>query len=316
MPIQLRPKQSDLPQQTESETPPPADQSFFAAVTGDASPAAAAEPQGESQAPQPVAPPSPHLAPEQPQAPQAPAPEQLQPQAPVPDPASVAAPAQETVAPAEWWRNAQQVQPQVPNQMPYPGMTAPAQPQIDPAEVWDDWEEELVDHYGLSEEEADEITSNPGEHIPRMLARMHREATQQGMALSQAIAQQVSQQTFHRNVENINLIDSFYKRWPDLREPLQGDPSKAQTVMQMYSVYRQQYPQMGPQQMIEHLGAQAHVAFGIQPTSMQQQQPAEAQLTRIPPHQPAGTAQARGPAPVQVSNEFMEMAEEALAEDG
>lgn len=165
--------------------------------------------------------------------------------------------------------------------------------------------------YGLTQEEADSLATDPVTVIPKMMARVHVNAVS---AVLSHVAQQlpgvilgVMQQ---RDVNKRNE-DQFFSAWPQLDRSKHG-----QAVASIARVYRQMNPNADADTFIKQVGAQAVVALGLlQPGGQIAPASAAAPASRQPPFVPAAvSAPVAGGTPA-AANPFEVLGQLMLADD-
>lgn len=166
----------------------------------------------------------------------------------------------------------------------------------------------LVDNvYKLSEEEAEELETDPVTALPKLAANMHLQVMRSATLNVARLLPMMIEQIQSTQSQSKSLEDKFYDAHPGLAE-------HKGTVLRYGQVYRQMNPQATVEDFIRDVGAQASVGLGIvQQPKQQQQQPVVQQTS---PHSPAlAGRQQSTPARMAPTNEFERIAEEFLTED-
>lgn len=165
--------------------------------------------------------------------------------------------------------------------------------------------------YALSEEEVEGVLSDPGKHLPQMMARVHVNAVQ---GVLRHVAQQMPAMVsglLRAREENSQREESFFKAWPQL------DRTKHMAdIVKVGQVFRQLNPNATQEDFIKTVGAQVVLAHGLHLQQQQQQQapPQQPVAPTVPVFQPAGVGHQGGtPAPAQVN--IWEEFTEAMKED-
>lgn len=170
---------------------------------------------------------------------------------------------------------------------------------------WRGQSEELLatHHYALTQEQIDEMDLDPAKFIPKVMSRVYLDAVT--AALTQ-VTQHLPRLVAQINAQSVNSDkseESFYSRWPKLKD-------HAPTVLRMGATYRQLNPAASVEEFINEVGAQAMVALRISPEEMgvQTQKPNGKTVTPFRPaaSTPAGGAQT----PAAPPNVFAQLAQE------
>jgi hypothetical protein len=194
----------------------------------------------------------------------APAPAPAPPAPAAATPAPVPAPAPPAPASTE-----QQVAP--PPAAPAP---APASSEQPPQPVdWNKHREEflpkLEQMYALSDQEVQDLQTNPGAALPKLAAQLHynvhlalQTAVQQ--MLPNMISGQIQQETLKTKYEN-----DFYGKWPRLKEAVGKNREIESQIQNAVAVYRGQNPKATVQDTIDKVGLLMMITLGINPLEQQ-----------------------------------------------
>lgn len=253
--------------------------------TPDAQKAAAApdtepEPEPEHEAPEAV---SPQVEPEVPPAPVAPEPQPEVPPQPQPQPAP---------------------------QQPAPQQPTAEQIAAQQKQLRDQYRNEVMRHYALSEEDATKFISQPEEIFPQIMANLHVNVVDAVMTgvLRQfpALLQQYSSQ---RDAYESGM-ERFFSKWRD-----KGlDPAQhKQKVERAIGLYAQMNPQATEEEIINNVGAMVLIAEGITPP--QSETPAAPAKPPAQPRVPPGKTGSTTPQARKSDNIFTLIAEELDRED-
>lgn len=122
-------------------------------------------------------------------------------------------------------------------------------------EKWRSDAEELLatQHYNLSEEQAEQLASEPEKVIPRLAAKLHMEVMQNSVAIVMKVLPQLMQSATAAQTAEQQAVDKFYTQWPELKE-------YHSEVVRFGRAYRQLNPKATLDQMIRDVGAQVVVA--------------------------------------------------------
>lgn len=154
--------------------------------------------------------------------------------------------------------------------------------------------ETLTKQYALTDEEVEELETNPKEAFPKYAARVHQDAVmsavRQVLHVMPRIVQQISQTTQHYSERE----NEFFSDFPELKD-------HKNEVLQVGQLYRAQNPQASKDDFKKFVGNYTMQMLGI---SRQPQQPA---APAVPPSQePAFNSAAGGRrnTPPEPTNEF------------
>lgn len=210
-------------------------------------------------------------------------------------PASAQAPVSPPAAPAE------PAQPQAPATAQSPASSEQPPQQVN----WEDHRKEflpkLEEMYKLSDQEVQDIQTNPGTAFPQMAAKLHYNVT---MALQAAMHQylphliqgQMAQVQARQKDET-----AFYTRWPALKEAVTKDPKVEATINESFKAFRVANPKATIQDMIEKGGLLAMLTLGLNPVAAAAVASTQAPTMQTPaliPGRPAGTGM-QGHVPVR-----------------
>lgn len=225
---------------------------------------------------------------------------EAEPQAPTQgDPAQSAKP--EATAPT---------QPQQPTEPAAPVQGEPvAQPQTSHQELvkkYEAWRDQAIDtlattSFGLDEETANLIDTDPGKAIPKLMAKVYIAAVENSVAtiqsmLPQALARHTQSQAAEGEAEK-----AFFTKWPVLE-------GHREEVLRVANVYRQHNPRASQEQFILDVGAMVMTQKGL---PMQGAPAYSAPMQQTPPHRPAAVTPPRSVAQTP-TNPFAEMATHSL----
>lgn len=174
--------------------------------------------------------------------------------------------------------------------------------------------------YSLTKEEAEEIETDPGtalvKMIPKAMARVHIEAQLAAINQVARILPAFMQQINTVQTEARQFEDKFFEKWPALK-------NHYSTVTQAAQMYRQMNPQAKPDDVIKNVGLYSMMQLGLPVDGMVQQRRTDGQAVQqqqvIQPQQPFApvatrAGQAGAASPNQPQNKFALLAEEELAE--
>lgn len=196
------------------------------------------------------------------------------------------------------------VQPQAPSGPP---PLSPAQAlQAIPGEldkVKDQYIDQLAKFYQLPEKEMDELNSDPGAAIPKLMGKLHFEIVRGMMA---TIGQQlpvVVNSLLELSQRQRSHEDEFWKAWPQLNKQTHRD-----VVMQIAGVYAQTNPQADTAVRIKDIGALTLARLGM----LHARQPVAPPNPQVPPapraFSPAGNGTGLPSMPQQPDNEWARFA--------
>lgn len=196
-------------------------------------------------------------------------------------------------------------QPPVAASTPQTATPEPPTPPVEPFDVAKHRQEflpKLAKLYEMTPEEVAELSTNPGEAMPKLAAKLHYEVQ---LATHQAILQILpSLMGNHMEHERTRTRgeESFYTRWPELKEAVGKDIKVEASINEAIRSYRALNPKATMQELTEKAGLLAMITLGIQPRGAAPQAPAQPVVTpQAPtpiPGRPAGTgASAHVPVP-------------------
>lgn len=226
------------------------------------------------------------------------APAQAATTAPAPAPAAPAPAPVPAVAPTE-----PVVQPAQATGQPAASTEQPVQPAFDPEKHRTEFLGKLLPLYKLSDQEVQDIQTNPGEAFPKLAAQLHYNVSMAMNAalqqlMPQAIASQLRMQTLKQSYET-----KFYDKWPALKAAVAKDPKTEEAINQSFEAFRATNPKATIDDLINKAGLLACISLGLNPLEGQQSPPpvGAPQVVQPPPvipGRPAGTG-AQGHVPVQ-----------------
>jgi hypothetical protein len=139
----------------------------------------------------------------------------------------------------------------------------------------------LEELYKLTDEEVEEARLEPDKALPKLAARLHYEVTTAVFNSVLGSLPQFVHQTLEVRKAETAAEDSFFSRWPDLK-----DEKHKPVVVNSIKAYRQANPRATMAEVIDRAGLMAMLSLGInpQPQQPQQQQPqAVPQPMPVPP---------------------------------
>lgn len=219
---------------------------------------------------------------------------------PVEQPAPIAAEAQ-PVAPA-------------PVTPPTEPQTSPApQSQAMPAAAPEDYQawrntrlEQLEQQYGVSDDDAVSLLTEPEKVLPKLAARVHMEVLESSMRAMQAMMPVMMTQLQSHNEANTSAKNLFLSVNPDL-----ADSRYEPAIMQLGQVYRNVNKTASPDEAARAIGALVRSALGIAAPQAAAPQAAPAAPVPFSPARGGGS----GRAPLAPSNPFEALAMEMLNDD-
>lgn len=119
--------------------------------------------------------------------------------------------------------------------------------------------ENLSQNYQLSDEQADQLLEDPNKVIPQLLAEAHTNAYEAVMRQLQETLPSMMEQVETQRQQRQSAEEQFFSRWPKLK-------NHRDRVAQLAKAYRQANPKATTEQLIQDVGAQAHIALGIHPS--------------------------------------------------
>lgn len=109
-------------------------------------------------------------------------------------------------------------------------------------------------HYRLSQEQIDELDTNPVEMLPKVMAKVYLDAVTATMAQINANFPRLVNEVLERNKVGDAREQQFFEAWPDLK-------GEAPTVLRIAGAYRQMNPNATTDDFIREVGAQAMVTL-------------------------------------------------------
>lgn len=177
----------------------------------------------------------------------------------------------------------------------------------------------LSDYYGthFTEEQAANFMANPQEVVPGMLAQVHLAVLESAVnAIAGMIPNMVSQ-SLEVKERTKQANSSFFEAWPKLNKPEYQKP-----LARMIGLYKQNNPEAPLEQLIQEVGASAHIAFKIVPEGAGDSSGGE--VVNEPPagavpqsggFRPAKPGGSQPPNPAKKKNEWETMNEEFDAQE-
>jgi hypothetical protein len=193
-----------------------------------------------------------------------------------------------------------------------PVAPTPAQPEVTAEQVmesfrnWRQTAEGVLanSHYNLTKEDADALNVDPGQVIPKLMAKVYLDAVTAAVnVISQSLPQTVMGTIEAHNGYQKNESE-FFGEWPGLKDHYAE-------VLRVGQVYRHLNPSASKADFVRSVGAQVAMALGLNAeqargTRAPTQQPGQRVLRHIPP-----AASARHPmAPARPPNIFEQMSGE------
>ena len=156
--------------------------------------------------------------------------------------------------------------------------------------------------YQLSQEELEQISTEPEKVVPRLLARVHVNAVQ---GVLRHVASQMPMMVgalLQTQVENTKREETFFSRWPQLDRSKHRDD-----IVRVGQVYKQLNPNATVEDFIKHVGAQVVMLHGLHA----QQAAASVQpvAPATPAYRPAGAGRTSAPAVQTQDNPWAEFVE-------
>lgn len=162
---------------------------------------------------------------------------------------------------------------------------------------------DLQNSYRLTDKDAEDLQVSPEKVMPRILAGVHMSIQQQVMQQVQQVMQQAVPYFIQKERKDREVVDTFYKRWPDL--------TKHQNEVNNFSgVWRQMNPKASLEEAVESIGKHVMIALGYPVTGTATAEPAPV----VPAYTPAPPT-VNQPATKRQLNQFEALAEELLEED-
>jgi hypothetical protein len=154
------------------------------------------------------------------------------------------------------------------------------------AEAEKKFDEQLISHFSVSEEDALALQTEPEKVLPKMAARLYKETV---AAVMQQVHLQIPamlESYTQASTREMQAQQEFFTAWPELRE-------HSQQVLQIGMMYRQVNPNASPQEAIQRIGEMAMVALGLK-----RNPPVEAPpVMKQSGFKPAGTGRVATPPP-------------------
>lgn len=191
--------------------------------------------------------------------------------------------------------SAEQIPVQQVVQQPTPAQPpATQEPAVNPAELSARYMQGLTTEYGLSQEDALALQTQPETVLPRLAAQMHMRVMQDVVKHVQQMAAYVPQmlqaQLAQQEAEN-SAKQEFFGEWPGLSAHYQATVQNAMMV-------RQANPNATKQQVIEMAGMVTAMALGLDPSAVRRQ----AQAQQVQRQMPAPRATNVPPRPAAVGS--------------
>lgn len=182
----------------------------------------------------------------------------------------------------------------------------------------EDARSKLTEQFKLTEEQADNLISDPNTVLPQLAADLYLDLFD---SMMQGLQTQVPAmiQNYQRQQEVRQAADkAFYGAWPQLAKP-----EYRQVIDRIASTYQQLNPTADAEKAVKEIGAQAWVALRLPIDELVRITNAGQETVETPPatppanvsHIPANSGGTRIETPKPELNEFGELAEEFLIED-
>jgi hypothetical protein len=164
----------------------------------------------------------------------------------------------------------------------------------------------LAEHYALPKELADGLDPEIAEYIPKLGARIFMDAVSHTLQQVQQMLPTAVNNIANARTHTDTLEDQFFEKWPALRE-------HGEKVQQFGMAYRQVNPTATPEDFMNDVGAQVHVALRIPiaEAAAAQADPVEASPTKFVP---AAKSSPRG-APAKQPGMFEQLDEDLFADE-
>jgi len=168
---------------------------------------------------------------------------------------------------------------------------------------------ELTKRFALTEDDEQNMLTNPGEVLPKFAAQLYLDVYDQVVrtvmgSLPAKVSEVISMQSAIDQATN-----AFYDSWKGKLD--KGNKLHNDTVMRIATVYRQLNPKVSQEQFTAEVGAQSLMALGIPFNEIVDQAVPETPK----PHRPARPTAVTPPPQPRQMNEYELMAEEMLADD-
>jgi len=177
-----------------------------------------------------------------------------------------------------------------------PSTTPEAQPTPEQiTEYYQGWRKNTEDvlaktHYRLSQEQVDELDTNPVEMLPKVMAKVYLDAVTATLAQVASNFPRMVNEVLERNKVGDSREELFYQAWPDLK-------GEAKTVLRIAGAYRQMNPGATTDDFIREVGAQAMVTLRKPIPGMTANGAGEIQVPAKPFKPAAATPPSTGAAP-------------------
>lgn len=177
--------------------------------------------------------------------------------------------------------------------------------------------DDVAGRYSLSEEQADQLSTNPNKVLPQMVGELYADIYDAVVSTMRTQIPGMIQQfsTYREQVSEGE--NAFFTRWPELKKK----PEYSQDVQTIAATYRQLNPHVSREQFIEEVGAMAMWKLGLAgqasatlPTEPAPAAPPEPRQGRFVPAAPGASATAarQSPAPSGDAAMYAELADVEL----
>lgn len=156
--------------------------------------------------------------------------------------------------------------------------------------------EQLSQHYALTDEEVEELETNPKETFPKMAAKIHQNAMNAAVLQMARVVPQIIQSYNSQQQVASERTGEFYSAWPELQQ-------HQQTVVQIGRMFRAQNPGASKEQFVDTVGKYAMNMLGLQRQPAAPATPAAPRRVAEEPFSSAAGGRRAAPAPVS-GNEF------------
>ena len=158
-------------------------------------------------------------------------------------------------------------------------------------------------HYNLSKEDADQMNVDPGQVIPKFMARVYLDAVTAAVnvisqSLPQAMMNVVDTHTTYRNNET-----QFFSEWPGLQDHYAE-------VLRVGQVFRHLNPAASKADFVRSVGAQVAMSLGLTADQARGTKPAQQSGQRVLRHVPPAASARHPVAPQRPLNIFEQMSGE------
>lgn len=171
--------------------------------------------------------------------------------------------------------------PPAPEQPPAPALTPE---QI--AEMEKKFDEQLIAHFAINDDDTLALQTEPEKVLPRMAAKLYKDTIATVMQQIHSQIPAMLQNYAQASTREMQAQQEFFTAWPELKE-------HSQQVLQMGVMYRQVNPKASPQEAVQRIGEMTMAALGLKRAAVSEP-PA---LSQPPSFRPAGAGRVATPAP-------------------